>query len=62
VGNLGICSTCKSYGVVRAAGPKAGRAYKTPEGAAQAASSVPCPDCTRTHGLRSSLRPRSQRT
>lgn len=37
------CETCHDYGVVRASGPKAGKPYLTPNGAATAVNSAPCP-------------------
>lgn len=39
------CETCKGFGVVRGVGSKAGRPYKTANGAATATTSVECPTC-----------------
>lgn len=39
------CRTCKGYGVVRKAGPRAGDHYRTRNGAAKATSSMTCPTC-----------------
>jgi hypothetical protein len=39
------CHACKGYGVVRKTGPKAGKPYRTANGAATATTSVKCPTC-----------------
>ena len=43
---MAVCKSCKGWGVVRGAGPRAGEPYKTENGARTAVCPRPCPACT----------------